>query len=159
FHETSQLLPAWISSFLAISRMPGGKPAMGSIIFVHGTGVREESYKKSLSRVGEKLLAKRTDLTLIPCFWADKLGAKADGKLLSIPDQDGSRSVESLSDSDYGVGTWGLLYDDPLYELRILGLQVKQPDGAVPNQLSPYQQLDGGVKKIKIDGELEALLV
>src|SRR5262249_2325526 len=133
-------------------------PTMGSIIFIHGTGVREESYKKSLSRVGEKLLAKRVDLTLIPCFWAEKYGSKAAGKLRSIPDKDASRSVEALNDDDVSVGTWGLLYDDPLYELRVLGLQVKQASAAPPNQLSPYQQLDGEVKKIKINEEFKALL-
>ena len=132
---------------------------MGSIIFVHGTGVREDSYKKSLSQIGKKLLAKRADLTLIPCFWGDLLGANAIGTLRSLPDTDASRSPESLTDEDYDVCIWGVLYDDPLYELRILGLQPKQTGGVLPpNQLSPYQQLDEAVKKIEIEGELGELL-
>ncbi len=132
---------------------------MGTVIFIHGTGVREDSYKKSLSRVGEKLMAKRVDLTLIPCFWGEKFGANAGGKLRSIPDQDSSRSIEGLDDDDYNTGIWGLLYDDPLYELRVLGLQPKRVGAGAPNQLSPYQQLDGAVKKIKTEGELEGLLL
>src|SRR5262245_38383202 len=132
---------------------------MGSIIFIHGTGVRKESYKNSLSRVGEKLLAKRADLAIVPCFWGEKFGASVAGKLRSVPPSDTSRSPDTLKDEDFDTGLWGVLYDDPLYELRVLGLQTKQTGGAAaPNQLSPYQQLDNGVKKIKIEGELKTLL-
>jgi hypothetical protein len=132
---------------------------LGSVIFVHGTGVREDSYKKSISQIGKKLLAKRADLTLIPCFWGDKLGANAIGTLHSLPDADTPRSPENLTDENYDTGIWGLLYNDPLYELRILGLQPKQTDGALPpNQLSSYQQLDEAVKKIESEGELLELL-
>jgi hypothetical protein len=131
---------------------------MGTIIFVHGTGVREDSYKKSLSRVGEKLLAKRADLALIPCFWGEKFGSITGQKLRSIPDEGSSRSPDSLNEDDYDTGMWGLLYDDPLYELRVLSLQPGQLARGAPNQLSPYQQIDGAVKKIKIEGEIKGLL-
>ena len=131
---------------------------MGSVIFVHGTGVREGSYKKSLSRVGEKLFAKRADLTVIPCLWGETLGSNTSQKLRSIPDEYSYRSSDLLNEDDYSVGIWGLLYDDPLYELRLLSLQPKRKLEAAPNQLSPYQQLDGAIKKIKVEGELKEIL-
>ncbi|MBK7599637.1 MAG: hypothetical protein IPJ07_14395 [Acidobacteria bacterium] len=59
-----------------------------------------------------------------------------------------------MNDDDFSTGIWGLLYDDPLCELRILGIKTKQTSMAVPNQLSPYQQLDGEIKRIKLEGEL-----
>src|SRR5262245_5768544 len=131
---------------------------MGSVIFVHGTSVREESFKQSLSKVGEKLLARRADMTLIPCFWGEKFGSNANGKLRSVPLESSTRSPDSLGDEDYDAGVWGLLYEDPLYELRVLSLQPKQVNVGAPNELSPYQQLTEAVKKIRIEGELEKAL-
>src|SRR5262245_21039072 len=110
---------------------------MGSLIFVHGTGVREESFKHSLSKVGEKLLGKRADLTLVPCFWCAEFGANVPGELRSVPRAQATRSAEGLGDDDYEIGVWGLLYEDPLYELRVLGVKPKSAGAAPPNQLSP----------------------
>src|SRR5215510_9812860 len=114
---------------------------MGSVVFVHGTSVREESFKKSLSKVGEKLPALRVDLTHIPCFWGEKFGSTTIVKLRSIPTEGSSLSPERLHEEDHATGVWGLVCEDPFSELGVLCLGPKQTAAGAPNQLGAYQQL------------------
>src|SRR5262245_6349255 len=98
---------------------------MISAVFVHGTGVRQEAYDSSFSRVAEAL----GDLGVIAerCYWGH-LGSDLHAKGASIPGYDSTRAIaavaaDALTDAEYAVALWGLLYDDPLSELRVLALR------------------------------------
>lgn len=87
------------------------------VLFVHGTGVRKQSYEQTAARIHEGLNSIRKDFSLEPCLWGDSLGAKLnlDGK--SIPNYAG---VEDAPPADASTALWSLLYRDPLFELREL---------------------------------------
>ena len=89
-----------------------------TVVFIHGTGVREQSYERSLARVRSEL-AGREGLTVVPCYWGG-LGAVLHQDGASIPRYDATRPAKPETAEEVEVALWGLLYDDPLYELRLL---------------------------------------
>jgi pimeloyl-ACP methyl ester carboxylesterase len=131
---------------------------MATVIFVHGTGVREATYKESFQQVEQKLMSVRADLSIAPCLWGDRHGAALRKNGASIPDYDKARAVGQLEVEDYNIALWGLLYDDPLYELRLLALQTRPAGGFTPGLETPYQELDAAVKALTPAGGLEQQL-
>ena len=100
---------------------------MTTILFVHGTGVRH-GYAEDLALVRERLAARRPDIMVAACHWADKtLGLRTDLPTgsASIPGKRFARGEEAADDP--WIALWGALYRDPLYELRLL---VVLPDNA-----------------------------
>lgn len=104
---------------------------MTTVIFIHGTGVREAAYKKSFNEIQNELQDRRANLRLVRCAWGDTCGSKLHNGGASIPFYDTSRSTQpgELSESEAAIMLWELLYQDPLYELRILSLM---PSTAAP---------------------------
>jgi hypothetical protein len=93
---------------------------MDRVVFIHGTGVRQESYYRSLDTVGRALKDSRARAEVVPCRWGDDYGAKllCEGK--SIPNYATTRALDG-SDTETDERTlWQLLYDDPLFELALL---------------------------------------
>jgi hypothetical protein len=120
---------------------------MTTVVFIHGTGVREPRYGKSLEQVKEALHARRPDVKLLPCAWGDELGAAFHHNHASIPNfvpRPPTRSLgnPAISDENALLMLWSLLYQDPLYELRTLALM--KPDGAqlVPGRLPAGRIVD-----------------
>lgn len=115
---------------------------MTSIVFVHGTGVRS-GYDADLALVREQLLKRRSELSVLPCHWADaalKLRADLGRSGASIPQGRFARGEEEEADAT--VVLWGQLYGDPLYELRLLALLAPEEDTAV----------EPGVYSAKLEG-------
>ncbi len=125
---------------------------MKNIIFVHGTGVREKSYNESLLTISARL--NREDLSVVGCRWYEAGGVELNKGGISIPDFDSTRSVGEVSEDDRNVSAWAVLYEDPLCELRLLGLTPQQPGNAPPNQVMASQQLIDWLRDLRIDGEL-----
>lgn len=55
---------------------------MGSIVFVHGTGVRLPSYKSDFENVRKLAQSVGIQDQFIPCAWGDPLGVDFQGKSL-----------------------------------------------------------------------------
>ncbi|MGW5342165.1 esterase/lipase family protein [Streptomyces sp. NPDC004050] len=91
------------------------------MLFVHGTGVREASYKEGFAAVRDNLDRMRPGLEVRGCFWGREQGASMalDGD--SVPRYRQSRGGTREDDDEIAV--WDVLYGDPWYELRLLGLQ------------------------------------
>lgn len=92
---------------------------MTTVIFVHGTGVREKSYANSFDLVREKAAQHWPGVTIVPCFWGDVLGVPLDAAAATVPDYDITRGSEMPVD-EWRDERWVLLEADPLYELRLL---------------------------------------
>jgi len=107
---------------------------MAKIIFVHGTGVRKAGYAEALKIIENNINKNQqkfniSDINLAPCYWAGEHGTELKAGGASIPDyintNGGANSDDNEQDS---VKLWKQLYQDPLYEIRLLSLK---PEGVV----------------------------
>jgi hypothetical protein len=107
---------------------------MGSLVFVHGIGVRAPAGKDPYeTRSG------------------DDLGAKLAGGGNSFPKRTGQLAV--VAQPEDPAALWDLLLDDPSFELRALAaMLIEMPTAAVtgpPGQAPPWvvlqQRLNGGL--------------
>ena len=91
---------------------------MGSLLVVHGTGVRGKAFDDTVSVVKGKLHLARPNVDAVPCAWGDSCGAKLSDPPLCIPTA--STRGDGLTVDDVEVELWAELYEDPLAELRDL---------------------------------------
>ncbi|MER7340516.1 hypothetical protein ABT403_22080 [Streptomyces sp. NPDC000075] len=97
-----------------------------SVLFVHGTGVREASYKETFSAVRARLADIRPELEVRGCFWGREQGAAMALDGASVPRY---RQTRGGAPEDDEIAVWDVLYEDPWYELRLLGLQPVPEEG------------------------------
>jgi pimeloyl-ACP methyl ester carboxylesterase len=138
-----------------------GGSKLGSIIFVHGTGVREESYNDSLARVRANL--KRDGLPVAPCPWGISLGAKLNKAGASIPEfQQTHDDNQPLTEEERKIALWAVLYQDPLYELRLFEIRNHRSGDSLPGDLSRlgqpnvFEQLAPKVRSLTADPAVAA---
>ncbi|MDY6992003.1 MAG: hypothetical protein SVR94_05275 [Pseudomonadota bacterium] len=122
---------------------------MTNVIFVHGTGVREESYEQSFAQIQEELVKRQSGLSVLPCYWG-QLGAQLNAEGASIPEYNTTRSIsdQAMTDEDYLISLWGVLYRDPLYEFRLLSLRMGELTEVPLGQRPPGEQLKKSVNKL-----------
>lgn len=113
---------------------------MGSVIFVHGTGVRGESYKESFKLIQRKLDGHAPGWTAIECLWGDELGVKLHLQGKSVPNYP-HRPAE-----DDELMRWWRLYQDPQCELRELAATEADKALAPPGQKTAWQALDEKIR-------------
>jgi hypothetical protein len=90
-----------------------------TLLFVHGTGVRGESYFRTVNLIGQKVGQYLEEFTFKSCRWGDPQGARLHYGGASIPDYDESGDTRGRLE-DANMARWHLLSQDPLLELRIL---------------------------------------
>ena len=124
---------------------------MATVVFVHGTGVRKDSYDASFKLVAGALSA--SDVQVEPCFWGGELGAKLFLGGASVPDFDRTRAIEaeSASEQDFDVALWAMLYDNPAAELQLLALRYTSEAEFVPGSLGAGEELAQRFRDLDID--------
>jgi hypothetical protein len=85
---------------------------VGSIVFVHGTGVRLKSYTHRLQLAREVAGSAGVKDVFVECAWGDPLGIFFKGD--SLPDPP---SPKKLQEEAEDFAQWNWLFDDPLFEL------------------------------------------
>lgn len=110
---------------------------MVTVLFVHGTGVREPSCSSALERIRGGLTALRPDVRVEPCDWGSALGSflRADGA--SIPGfvaQGGQGPAAPVAEQEE-IARWALLYTDPFAELELFALTAA--GRAAPGPFAP----------------------
>jgi len=110
----------------------------GSLVFVHGTGVRAESYTRNWARISARLPQHGLgDVTMVPCRWGEHVGPTYETVAVTVP---GTPPTSDLDHSD-GPGAWAVLVADPLFELRVAGQQPPRSSGpALPGQALPPER-------------------
>ena len=128
---------------------------MTTVIFVHGTGVRQREYEKTFKTIQTKIHEKRSDIKVIPCLWGDQLGTVLGANGESIPSYDETLALnEPLESEDKEIVLWAYLYSNPLYELELLALKPGEDGSANPFEDSPGEELRLSVENLTIEGEL-----
>ncbi|MEH1889804.1 MAG: hypothetical protein V7K92_10220 [Nostoc sp.] len=129
---------------------------MTTVIFVHGTGIREREYKDTFEIIEQKIHAQRPDIKVAPCLWG-ALGAKFNDNRASVPLEDATLAL-SQPEEDADIVLWGQLYRDPLYELRLLSLKPKPIKSENAFGKKPRDILQSRVASLTPTSQLEAKL-
>ncbi|MBD2517636.1 alpha/beta hydrolase [Nostoc sp. FACHB-973] len=127
---------------------------MTTVIFVHGTGIREREYNETFEIIEQKIHAQRPDIKVAPCLWG-ALGARFNENRASVPLEDATLAL-SQGEEDADIVLWGQLYRDCLYELRLLSLKPIKPRN--PFGEKPGDILQSRVASLTPTSELEAKL-
>ena len=130
---------------------------MSTVIFVHGTGVREPAFSMLFQQIRSELHKRRPELGVEPCYWGGAEGARLWHNGSSIPAYDATRGIVPDAE-DEELTLWGLLYQDPLWELRMLAMAGPGGGELPPGRLSPGDRLDASVQALNPSEELAAAL-
>jgi hypothetical protein len=129
---------------------------MSTVIFVHGTGVREPVFSMLFGRVRSELRRRRPELGIEPCYWGGAEGARLWHHGHSVPAYDATRGVVP-GPEDEELALWSLLYQDRLWELRMLAM-TGPAGGDLPPGRQPGDVLDASMRSLDPSGELAAAL-
>lgn len=116
---------------------------MPTILLVHGTGERAVSYGSTLAKVDLQARKFLGNHPVRPCLWGDPHGANLSNGHASIPTYDPSKSKKLPDEQNEQMETtcWRVLYDDPLFELRLLAYR---PNTASQRELAPNEESFSG---------------
>jgi len=131
---------------------------MTTIVFVHGTGVRQSQYSETFKQIEKELHIHRPDLQVASCLWGDSLGTKLNANGASIPLYDSTLALEQREDEDYEIVLWEQLYQDPLYELRVLSLKSGEESASSPWEEQPGDRLKSRLESLSPSPQLQAKL-
>jgi hypothetical protein len=127
------------------------------LVFIHGTGVREPAYSKTFSIISQKLKERNENLCFHKCYWGGSLGTTLNAGGLSIPVSDQKKASETdLTDEEYVLGLWELLYQDPLIELQILTISSEDKRTVFGEKLG--EDLDNRVRALNPSSNLQEML-
>ena len=90
----------------------------GTIVFVHGTGVRFKDYQRGFDNAKKCAQQAGISADFEECAWGDPLGVEFVG--LSLPDLPAS-AQNGQPGEDFA--RWYCLYADPLFELNLLTIR------------------------------------
>jgi hypothetical protein len=127
----------------------------GSILFVHGTGVRLRSFLTTYQTAASTAAACGLKQTFIPCAWGDPIGIEFEGR--SLPDPP---TTEQLRRQEEEFVHWSWLLDDPLFELSTLTVRDRShpADGGPPGQQPAWERLWRTIRRYTPSDELGLLL-
>src|SRR6266568_2606775 len=91
-----------------------------TLLFVHGTGVRSESFSETLDQIRSKVLEFKLPCDVDPCLWGDVLGIDFEG--LSLPEPP-TRTPDEQAQSF----RWEYLQVDPVFDLRLWCTPAAEP--------------------------------
>ena len=131
---------------------------MTTVLFVHGTGVRNPGYEETFKLIEQKLQAARPDLKVERCLWGDSLETKLNAKGASIPLYDATLALDEGEKEEYSIVLWEQLYCDPFYELRVLSLKPVDESNGNPFGEQPGDELHARVERLSPSPELQTKL-
>ncbi len=124
----------------------------GTLVFVHGTGVREAGFEKTWEAF-QKGARRRgfDDIALVACDWGPAVGPDLGGIDASLP-LTAAQDPAGVDDTD-STAAWELLIDDPVFELRLAAEAApraapaaavgrKRPDEAAQDMVSNLEDLE-----------------
>jgi hypothetical protein len=130
---------------------------VNTVIFVHGTGIREPVFSKLFGRIRSELHQRRPELGIEPCYWGGAEGARLWHGGGSVPAYGATRGI-APGPEDEELALWDLLYRDRLWELRMLAMTGPAGGELPPGRLPPGDVLDASVRGLDPSPELAAAL-
>jgi hypothetical protein len=93
---------------------------MTSLLFVHGINVRHEDFAKTVDVLTSQCANHLPLAKIHACAWGDEFGASLRLGGRTIPTYDSTKDGLSAVPEIESAALWATLYDDPLFELRLL---------------------------------------
>jgi hypothetical protein len=126
---------------------------MTTVIFVHGTGVREPAFTRLFDFVRRTLLDRLDRIEVMPCYWGGEAGARLWHQGRSVPDHDTTRTIDPETSIEEAL--WSVLYQDPLWELRVLASdEGVGRNEFIPGRLLPGEEFDEMVRGLEVSDKL-----
>ncbi|NEO65758.1 MAG: hypothetical protein F6J98_37330, partial [Moorea sp. SIO4G2] len=79
---------------------------MTTLVFVHGTGVRQAAYEQTFKIVEGFVTEQRPDITVVPCCWGGEFGSKLNAKGASIPLFDATLALDQGEEEEQEIILW-----------------------------------------------------
>ncbi|MEV5609483.1 hypothetical protein [Streptomyces sp. NPDC052225] len=129
---------------------------MSTVVFIHGTGVREPGFSALAGRFAAELTALRGGLRIVPHYWGGTHGATLAAGGVSLPPAPGGATrgpfgaPEGISEATPDgnpdgtpddTAAWAVLYADPDAELALAAASSKGPAERPPHAALPEQLL------------------
>jgi hypothetical protein len=132
-----------------------------TLLFVHGTGVREPAYGVAFDQFAERLAGIRPEHAVAQCYWGGPHGSRLNAGGASIPSGDSHRGLDDAllptTDEDAEVALWGLLERDPLFELRLLSASGGAMEELPPNAVPPGREKAAAVRRLPTSAAVMSL--
>ncbi|MFE7216234.1 alpha/beta fold hydrolase [Streptomyces sp. NPDC057611] len=126
-----------------------------TVVFIHGTGVREPRFTALAGKVRASLDAERSGLRFVPFYWGDTHGATLGAGGASLPPSTGqSRTLASGYGDD--ITAWGILYDDPDAELALAAAAAPPKTERPPGAARPEQTVRLRLGELAAQGDAAA---
>ncbi|GHA57253.1 hypothetical protein GCM10010372_66420 [Streptomyces tauricus] len=137
---------------------------MSTVVFVHGTGVREPHISILTDRVAAGLNALRAGLRFVPYSWGDTHGAALAAGGASLPPEGStSRGLAELPsvpgagpDEPDDAQAWAVLYADPDAELALAAAGARPDAERPPGSPVPEQGLRTCLLELAAQGDVPA---
>ncbi|MER5262750.1 hypothetical protein ABTZ99_11830 [Actinosynnema sp. NPDC002837] len=128
---------------------------MKTILFVHGTGVRDNAYWNTFRHVCAGVASIRPGWRVEHCYWGDRHGARLNANGVTIPGT--SDRGFGVPEDDPDTALWWMLDHDPLVELRALAVRPAEAVDLPPTADAPGEWLVEAARDLP-DERLAALL-
>jgi hypothetical protein len=97
----------------------------GTLVFVHGTGVRQKGWVETFGRVQDYARINGIEgVKFVGCPWGPEFGVPVEHIAETLPPEVTTREALGIvqpSGPELEAATWSLLLEDPLFELRLVG--------------------------------------
>ncbi|MDK1344433.1 hypothetical protein QNO09_14160 [Streptomyces sp. 378] len=132
---------------------------MATVVFIHGTGVREPGFSKLAGRVAAGLTALRGELRIVPYYWGDTHGATLAAGGASLPAAPGgtSRGPAGPDPEEETAAVWAALYTDPYAELALAAAGAPRAAERAPGSLPPDQAIRARLADLATRGDHPAV--
>ncbi|WP_370949364.1 hypothetical protein AB5J62_17960 [Amycolatopsis sp. cg5] len=128
---------------------------MTTVLFVHGTGVRQPAYDLTFEKVARGIAGIRGRFAVERSYWGGEHGSSLGAGGVSIPGQDSGRAITDEVDDE---ALWDLLDRDPLVELRMAATAERRMAELPPNAVPQARRLAIAAGELAADRQLEKIL-
>lgn len=128
---------------------------MPTILFIHGTGVREPSFSRSFRVVQAKIAAINPAWKVKKCYWGEKYGVQLTDVKTVPPGRveiaKDARGAAEASDEDLTLTVWQMLYADLFFELRWIASGTAAAGDVEAEAAAPGEALVGATVRSQLD--------
>lgn len=130
---------------------------MPTVVFIHGTGVREPGFSALAGRVAAGLAALRGGLRVVPYYWGGPYGATLAAGGASLPPETGTNrglgESPAGADKDNDAAAWAVLYTDPDAELALAAAESAAATERPPGSVSAEQKVQALLVDLAAQGD------